>query len=144
MWMGGESRGRVLSLSVLIHLYFHLLEELFYSSHRDSLLYTNFSRTHIISIPYSIPTTLYFIPLPSLSLSLTLSLSSCYSVLARPCAAAGNSGGLCSRYVTVCFADARCGRAARYRARAVPFIGCSADSLRLSAPRTVKQALRQV
>jgi hypothetical protein len=66
-----------------VHLYFHL-KKIFYPSHQNSLLYTHFSRTHIISITYSIPTIPYFIPLPlSFSLPLTFSLSQlqcCYSV----------------------------------------------------------------
>ena len=62
-------------------LYFRLLKKIFYPSHRDSLLYTHFSCTCVISIPYSIPTIQYFIPL-SPFLSHQLSLSPRYSVLA--------------------------------------------------------------
>ena len=65
---------QVFRLSAFVHLYFHLLKGIFYPSHRDSLLYTHFSRTRVISIPYSIPTIPYFIPLP-----LPFSLSPCYS-----------------------------------------------------------------
>jgi hypothetical protein len=53
---------------------FSSVKKIFYLSHRDSLLYINFSRTHIIFIPYSIPTIPYFIPLTPPSLSPTLSL----------------------------------------------------------------------
>nr|TKW33404.1 hypothetical protein SEVIR_2G233050v2 [Setaria viridis] len=62
-----------LRLSALVNLYFHTLKRIFYPSHRDSLLYTHFFLTRVIFIPYSILTTPYFIPLPSLPLSSQLS-----------------------------------------------------------------------